>query len=231
MIANVITLMEDNKSFLGATNLIASSKKLKNDFEIIHFNAVTPNVVKRVMTEYRVTWNYPWQGGIIDIQSGLTKHAYQTKDPNKRMACSMSHYILWKQCFDSNESMLIFEHDSIFIKQLDTSLLERSTFDIVGLNDPRGATRKSNIYYNSIQQNERKIQPVPNIDAFNIPQGLAGNSAYYITPNGAKSMIDAVNQYGMWPNDALMCKQLIKNMGVTKTFYTRVQGLGSTTTL
>ena len=147
------------------------------------------------------------------------------------MACAMSHNILWKQCLDSNEAMLIFEHDSIFIKQLDTSLLERSTFDIVGLNDPRGATRKSNIYYNSIQQNERTIQPVPSIDTFNIPQGLAGNSAYYITPNGAKSMIDAVKEYGMWPNDALMCKQLIKNMGVTKTFYTRVQGLGSTTTL
>ena len=91
MIAYVITLMEDNKSFLGATNLIASSKKLKNDFEIIHFNAVTPNVVKRVMTEYRVTWNYPWQGGIIDIQSGLTKHAYQTKDPNK-IICKGQEY-------------------------------------------------------------------------------------------------------------------------------------------
>ena len=54
MIANVITLMEDNKSFLGATNLIASSKKVKNNFDITHFNAVTPDIVKRVMEEYQL---------------------------------------------------------------------------------------------------------------------------------------------------------------------------------
>ena len=75
------------------------------------------------------------------------------------------------------------------------------------------------------------MQPIPTVDDYNIPQGLAGNSAYIIKPGGAKKMLDAVKEYGMWPNDALMCKQLIKKMGVTKELYTRVQGLPSSTTL
>jgi GR25 family glycosyltransferase involved in LPS biosynthesis len=71
--------------------------------------------------------------------------------------------------------------------------------------------------------------PVPTIDEFNIPQGLAGNSAYIIKPEGAKNLIEASREHGLWPNDALMCKQIIPNMGVTKTYFTRVQGLPSTT--
>jgi len=72
------------------------------------------------------------------------------------------------------------------------------------------------------------IQPVPTIDEFNVPQGLAGNSAYIIKPAGAKAVLDATKEHGLWPNDAIMCKQIINNLGVTKTYYTRVQGLPST---
>ena len=44
-------------------------------------------------------------------------------------------------------------------------------------------------------------------------------------------MIELVKEHGAWPNDALMCKQLIKSLGVTRTFYTKIQGIRSTTTL
>ena len=43
-------------------------------------------------------------------------------------------------------------------------------------------------------------------------------------------LIAAVEEYGLWPNDAIMCRQLIKKLGVTRKFYTLVQGLPSTTT-
>ena len=71
---------------------------------------------------------------------------------------------------------------------------------------------------------------MPRIDEFNVPQGLAGNSAYIIKPSGAKNLIEATKQYGAWPNDALMCYQIIPKLGVTRRFYTKVQGLPSTTT-
>jgi GR25 family glycosyltransferase involved in LPS biosynthesis len=80
-----------------------------------------------------------------------------------------------------------------------------------------------------VQAGESWIQPVPSVDEFNIPQGLAGNSAYIIKPDGAKDILSAAREHGLWPNDALMCKQLVPKLGVTKTYFTRVQGLPSTT--
>ena len=37
----------------------------------------------------------------------------------------------------------------------------------------------------------KPIVPVPTIDTFDVPQGLAGNSAYIIKPAGAKQCINA----------------------------------------
>ena len=64
-----------------------------------------------------------------------------------------------------------------------------------------------------------------------MPQGLAGNSAYIIKPYFAEKLLNKLKEKGAWPNDALMCKQIIPTLGVTRNFYTRVQGLRSTTTL
>ena len=44
-------------------------------------------------------------------------------------------------------------------------------------------------------------------------------------------MISLVKEYGAWPNDAIMCRQLIFGLGVTKTYYTKTQNMKSTTTL
>ena len=60
---------------------------------------------------------------------------------------------------------------------------------------------------------------------------MAGNSAYLIKPSAAKELLEKLKETGGWPNDALMCYQLIESLGVTRNFYTRVQGLRSTTTL
>jgi len=75
-----------------------------------------------------------------------------------------------------------------------------------------------------------EVTQVPRIDAQNVPQGLAGNSAYIIKPWAADEMINLVNEYGLWPNDAIMCYQLFPLLGVTRKYYTRLQGLQSTTT-
>ena len=126
----------------------------------------------------------------------------------------------------------ILEHDARFIKKLPSDRTFRnSKYDIIGINDPSMATRKSKLYHDKILEGTQFFQPVPTIDDFNVPQGLAGNSAYVIKPEGAKKMLALADEHGMWPNDALMCKQLIPTLGVTRNFYTRVQGLRSTTTL
>lgn len=142
----------------------------------------------------------------------------------------MSHYRIWYESYEKNEPILVLEHDAEFISKLDYDYILDSKFDIIGINNPLAATRKAHQLKDLIESSGQEIMTIPDIDEFNVPQGLAGNSAYIIKPAGAKNVIEAAKEFGLWPNDALMCKQLIPNMGVTRKFYTKVQGLPSTTT-
>ena len=195
------------------------------------FDAVTPDNVDKVMKDNKVYWNYPWESEEIDFASGLIKKAYPTKDPKKRMACFMSHYLLWQRCIKDNVPIIIHEHDAIYYNDEPLPLedFEKSKYNIIGLNNPRGATRLSAVYDRVVQESIGKIVRAPIIDGDMVPQGIAGNSSYYMDPRGAREMVSLVEKYGAWPNDALMCRQLVGTLGQTKKYYTYVQGLQSTT--
>lgn len=232
MKAYTIVIKDNDISEDCAKKLIQSSQSVDNEFEIEKFDAITPKNVKQKMSEEGVTWNYPWQGNRLDLATGLKLSAYETADPNKRMACFLSHYTLWNKCVQLDEPIIVLEHDAVFINKVDVDLIHMSKYDIIALNDPRGATRKSKLYYDMVKQSTLPIVGVPKIDDDQIPQGLPGNSAYYIKPSGAKRMIYLTREYGAWPNDALMCKQLLpKKLGIVREFCTKVQGTRSTTTL
>ena len=239
----VITLRDNPASVAATEKLLLSSEMVQNDFEPLIFDAVTPEDVNSQMSRYALRWAYPDQGEVVDFLSGLTKRAYQTADPKKRIACFLSHYSLWLMCAAENVPYLILEHDAQFLRQVPTHHLleemDRQNLGVLGLNDPRGATRKSQVFYESIvrpaaEVGARKVvMQCPMVDEdVRIPQGLAGNSAYIIRPMFAKKMLQAVDEFGAWPNDALMCKQLFPGkLGVTYPFYTNIQRMESTTTL
>jgi GR25 family glycosyltransferase involved in LPS biosynthesis len=103
---------------------------------------------------------------------------------------------------------------------------------IVGLNDPVGATRKWKVFFHKTAA-FLGLQPTPYVDdpgdpAY--PAGLAGNSAYIIKPWAAKKLLKKVEEVGLWPNDALMCRQFFPWIQVFFPFFTRVQQITSTTT-
>lgn len=103
---------------------------------------------------------------------------------------------------------------------------------ILGLNSPIGATRKAVIFHKALFGNHG-VHGVPSVDGIGddpLPQGIAGNSAYIIKPWAAKKLLDKVREIGMWPNDALMCKQFFPWMETCWPYYTVVQGMKSTTT-
>ena len=132
--------------------------------------------------------------------------------------------------------MLILEHDSMFIskKPIPFDEILDSGFDIIGINEPFRATRLPQKFHDKVQNDHfsrNDVVRAPLIDDIKIPQGIAGNSSYIITPKGAYKMVELTKEHGMWPNDALMCKQLISTLGVTRNFYSTIQGLRSTTTL
>jgi GR25 family glycosyltransferase involved in LPS biosynthesis len=182
------------------------------------------------MSNAGLTWNYPWTGSYEDSTTGLLKSAYTTANPKARIACAASHYSLWSESAFNNITMLILEHDAMFIEKLDFDPNDTKA-DIIGINNPLGATRKASLFHKKVQETDSQFQLVPIIDDDKIPQGLAGNSAYIIKPKGAKKLLELVNIHGLWPNDAIMCRQLIPTLGVTKKYYTKVQGLRSTTSL
>jgi len=196
---------------------------------IMRFDAVTPDQVDGLLTMFEIQWNYPWDQPVLDIATGLNKSPYPTKNRKARIACALSHYTLWQMCSALNEPIVILEHDAIFLKDIDFNPND-APYDVIGINDPRGATRRSADYHNKIQLSGGRFLQVPWIDDQKVPQGLAGNSAYIIKPQGAKNLKALVKGCGLWPNDAIMCRQLIPNIGVTKTYYTKVQGTRSTTT-
>ena len=230
----IIRIKEHSDSEILAKICRDSWIKNNRNWPIRYFDAITPELNESIMTRDFLDWEYPWEGEHLDMGTGLLKKAYPTKNPGARISCALSHYTLWKQCIEDNKPIAILEHDAIFTRAIDISILE-SKFDIIGINDPRRATRLSEKYFNDIQDvyrtSRKKVMSVPKIDSYEVPQGLAGNSAYIIKPKGAKNMLKLVKEHGLWPNDALMCRQLINNLGVTTSFYTKVQIHKSTTTL
>ena len=226
----IITIKDNELSENAAKKCIESSVKLENPFKIEVFDAVTPRLVEGLLNKYNLRWNYPWQGEEFDFSTGLKKSAYKTADPKKRIACALSHYRLWKWCSDNHEHCLVLEHDAIFLQRLDPVYILNSNFNVVGINNPIGNTRKAKLF-NDMVQEQRSVPIVitPTIDDVSVPQGIAGNSAYIIHPTGARALLDLAHLHGLWPNDALMCKQLVKRLGVTTKYYTSTQGIESTT--
>ena len=235
MKAYAIVLEDHDTSNAGWGRLEITSKHVKNDFEILKFKAKTPIDAHNELSKLSTSsiWSWPWEGEEYDFSTGIKKVAYPTRNPHARVACFLSHYALWEKCIVDDEPYLILEHDAMFIEKFNLEdILPSSALDdawIIGINDPRGATRRAHIFHDQIKKSTFKIMPVPRVDDHNIAQGLAGNSAYVITPKAAKRVIEMVKKIGMWPNDALLCYQLFPFLRVTTTYYTRVQGLPSTT--
>ena len=225
-----IVIKDHRVSENGYKELLRSSSAVNNSFFIEKFDAVTPETVESLIQELGIEWTWPHNGSEKDQKTGITKIGYGGKDPKRRKACGMSHYMLWKKCAETNEPILIFEHDSVFNIKLDCQYLLDSNYEIIGLNDPHGATRLPNKYHDVVQKSTEEILQAPKIDKDYIAQGIAGNSAYMIKPIGAQKLLDLVQKHGMWNNDAIMCRQLMPDMiGVTRTYYTKTQKLPSTT--
>ena len=139
--AIVIKDMEVSEFAFG--KLKESSFKVKNSFEIKRFDAVVPNDVDNLLKTYNIEWNYPWEGKVFDFATGLTKSAYVTAQPKARIAAALSHYTLWMKASMLDEPILILEHDAYFTTRYD---LKEIKGDIIGINNPLGCTRKSNVY-------------------------------------------------------------------------------------
>ena len=249
MDAYIISITNNHESTVATRRLMLSIKDSKSDINTFIYDAVTPRNLEESMNKVfpkssilpPISYTYPTEGTRFDMKSGLQLSAYPTKDLRKRISCFMSHYNLWLKCITDDKPIMILEHDAQFTDKFEYSKIEdRFKGDILALNSPLGATRRASLYRDKIREMVAKkvnkpkdgisIVLVPWIDDKIVPQGLPGNSAYIIKPAGAKKLIELTAEHGIWPNDALMCKQLMP--GKLQQLYpwcTKVQKIDSHT--
>ena len=151
--------------------------------------------------------------------------------PEARQACALNHLILWKLAVESNRPVLILEHDAEFIRPLDDIAelgLDRWLF--VSINDPRGATAAAERFHRAVHRSEELVVEAPRVRGPLYLRGLPGASAYICTPRGAELALRAVQVFGLWPNDAIVSRQVLgRGVGVLRHYVTRVQsGVPST---
>ena len=103
----VITLKDNEASHLAAKKCVSSWYEYVDTPPIETHWGCTEDEVDSQMKSLNLKWNYPWSGEVQDLASGLTKSAYPTKVKNRRIACAISHYTLWKQVVALNESFII----------------------------------------------------------------------------------------------------------------------------
>lgn len=226
----VITLKNNQYSEQCAERCIKSAKQYSIVVE--KFYGVDKNNAHNVMAQYDLQWtwaNNNTQKTICPI-SGLQQFPYKAADLRSKIGCSMSHYLLWKKCVELQEPILILEHDAVFLRSLPQDINFKG---ICQINDPLGATRKG-LYWSNIMKKRGGCGVFPKTKILepgeNIPDGLAGNSAYMIKPHAAQELIDAYKKYGVWMNDAIMCIKLFPYLEEYYPFITKVQQTQSTST-
>jgi GR25 family glycosyltransferase involved in LPS biosynthesis len=230
MKAYVITLMNNEYSNQVADRCIASAAQFGLGVE--KFYGIEKERALSVMTGCELEWTWAkdnTQERYCPV-TGLYQFPYTTSDFRAKVGCSMSHYLLWKRCVEFDEPLLILEHDAVFLRPLP----EVEFKGICQINDPAGATRKGSWWSGQMKKRggEGVFEKtwVTAEKERHIPDGLAGNSAYMIKPHAAQELINKFHELGVWPNDAVMCKQLFPYLEEYYPFITKVVQTRSTTT-
>jgi len=223
MISFVIMLEGHEYSEAKASRCIETAAQF--GLEVQKFPAVEQDWSELVMRSKGLKWTWAKNNTAIDYcpLTGLRQHPYGKLAP--KIGCSMSHYELWEWCAESNNELLILEHDAVFLRPLP----EVEFNGICQINDPQGATPSGERWSRQMRERGPGVfsKTLVMIDAQ--PDGLAGNSAYLIKPWAAAELVKAFKKYGVWPNDATMCIQLFPWLQELYPFVTRVEQTMSTT--
>jgi GR25 family glycosyltransferase involved in LPS biosynthesis len=190
------------------------------------FPAVREDTADAVMKARGLEWTWTTSGIRWCKATGLRMHPYPGRLA-PRIACAMSHRLLWERCRDAGEPVLILEHDAVFERAFETFEFETAC----QINDPRGATRRGDWWSEAMRRRKPGVYPKTWVTdpRDQIPDGLAGNSAYLLQPGTADRLCHLQETFGVWPNDATLCEQLVPGLQERYPFVTRVEQMLSTT--
>jgi GR25 family glycosyltransferase involved in LPS biosynthesis len=225
----VITIRGHSYSEESANRCIDSA--LTYNIHVEKFDAVTKDTVDEQLIKYDLKWSWANQNteNTVCPITGLEQFPYTSGDLRNKIACSMSHYLLWKLCVEIDEPILILEHDAVFIRELPDIEFNGA----IQINDPKYGGYRGK--HHSQQMTDRGIFGVHPLtrkrpEDSKTPDGFSGNSAYIVKPWAAEKFIDAFHHYGIWPNDATICLQLFSWLEEYYPFITTIRQTYSTST-
>lgn len=227
MKAYVITIRGHEYSERSADRCIKSAAEY--GVEVEKFDAVGKDTARALMEAKGLEWTWPSLGAQTCPRTGLKQYPYATKEPAARIGCALSHLELWERCVASGDPILILEHDAVFVSRvLESVLLPPADWSAIMVNDPVGATPRGFLWSKWVQLKGPGIHTKTEVFTDGRPDGLAGHSAYIISPRGAARCLQLVHENGLWPNDATMCRQLVPGLYELYPFLTEVRQTQST---
>lgn len=203
MKAFVITLANNSYSEAKAERCIRTAKEI-GGLNVQCFGAVDKEAAQITLKIHGLRWTWAKGNTADDVCpfTGLKQRPYGALLP--KMGCALSHYCLWLRCIRDEEPFLILEHDAVFDRKFEPFEFR----GICQINDPKGATPRGQWWSEQMAKRGPGVFEKTCIFPDDVPDGLAGNSAYVIKPHAAQKAVENVREIGLWPNDALMCRQL-----------------------
>jgi GR25 family glycosyltransferase involved in LPS biosynthesis len=229
MKAYVITIPGHEYSESVARRCIESADRFGISVET--FPAVTKDTVAEIMAKENLQWSWANMNTTKTRcpYTSLEQFPYRTKSLEAKMACSMSHYMLWKRCVELDEPILILEHDAVFVAPLPAIHFEGA----IQINDPDGGGYRGRDHSKIMKDRNtvgvHPLTPKRPPDSM-IPDGFSGNSAYIVKPWAAYKFKQAYKNHGVWPNDATICLQQFPWLEELYPFVTVIKQSHSTST-
>ena len=131
--------------------------------------------------------------------------------------CFMSHFLLWKKCIELNETIVILEHDGVFLRNLPDNI-EDNFLDICRL-DSCCAWKDSYeddiraVLDNSIEY----FKPDTVYKEKDFGNFYIGQYGYLIKPQAAEKLIKRAKQIGAHAVDMFIGTQVVDIVSVTAT--------------
>ena len=146
------------------------------------------------------------------------------RDTKGVRGCFCSHYLLWKKCADTNQPLIVFEHDAVVIRPIPQSLMDQ--FDDILVLDAHSRTAAN--YLERLKEDHgllvetKNAKPQNNMSIKHYNKiHIKGAHAYIIKPNGAQKLIEFTKKYGVMPAD-IQINPISVDLKYTQTVFCRI---------
>lgn len=198
------------KAYIIAMTEVPFSASLANDcIAAADANGITASV-------------WPAVNGLAVGAEKLTKYGIGPFLADKKwqrpgvIGCFLSHFELWSECAESNESLCILEHDGFFVRPLPNAATDHFT-EILKL-DPLSPRNQN--YHALVESSKQSAVSYSKLVATAdgaAGKFTAGSYGYCVTPAAARKLIEFSQQVGYMPSDMMLGTDLLDIRVVSAT--------------